>query len=142
MRDAYLLATPALVLGVLTIVRFVGCYFIEPSPPGPNAPENLVAVAGNRENTLSWDPAHIPEATYVVKRGTTAGVHDDPLPAVPTTQLTTVDRNLPNGVRQFYVVVNVASDGTESEPSNEASAVPGIGLVTLTTFGTLRTDAF
>lgn len=141
MRDVYLLATPLLVLGVLALVRFIGC-LIKPDRPLPLPPENLMALAGDRRVTLRWDPSPFPEATYVVKRGTTPGVHDTALPAVPTTQLTTVDTNLPAGLRQFYVVVNVESNGQEGKPSNEATAVPGIGLVTSTTLGTLRTDAF
>jgi len=141
MGDTYLLATPILVLGVLMLVRFIGC-FIKPSPPGISPPSNLVATPGNQEITLTWEPARYPESQYIVKRGTSSGMYTDALLPVDISQTTKVDRPLTNGVQQFYVVVDVAGDGTQSVPSNEATAVPGLGLVTSKTLGTLRTDPF
>jgi hypothetical protein len=145
MVDAYLLATPVLVLGVLSLVRFVGCYSF-PDLPRPEPPKNLVAEPGNQQITLTWDPLDIPraESDWVIKRGAATGVYDnDPIAKIPITQLAYVDQNLPNGLRKFYVVI--AFRVAENElglPSNEADAVPGIGFVLSTTFGTLRTDPF
>ncbi len=141
MHDTYLLATPFLVLAVLGLVRFVGC-LSKPPRPGVSPPSNLVATPGNQEITLTWDPPMYPENHYLVKRGTSPGVYTDALLPVDISETMKVDSPLPNGVAKFYVVVNVAGDGTESTPSNEATAVPGQGLVTSKSLGTLRTDPF
>lgn len=142
MGDMYLLATPILILGVLSVVRFVGC-LIKPPRPQVAPPQNLAAAPGNRAITLTWDPASYPESKYRLKRGTTPGVYNSAQVDVDISRVTTVDRPLPEGLRQYYVIVNVAADGEESVPSNEATAVPGVGLVSAPpTLGTLRTDAF
>ncbi len=138
MSDVWLLATPVLMLGVLAIVRFVGCVSI-PEFHAPEPPSNLIAVAGNQEIALRWTPPEILEAGYLLKRGTATGVYSN-TQQIDISQTTTIDGPLPNGVRQFYVLVHFDVDGAESAPSNEASAIPGLGLVVKKTLGTPRNN--
>ena len=148
MVDAYLLATPVLALGVLALVRFVGCYSSPNVPPLPA--QNLVAEPGNQQITLTWDLPEGPGITgsdWLIMRGAAPGVHDDQIAKIPGSSTIYVDQNLVNGLRKFYVVVGFVHFSAPeadylSPPSNEADAVPGIGFVLSTTFGTLRTDPF
>jgi len=140
--ELYLLLTPVLTLGVLALVRFIGCeYFIEPEPP-VDPPENLVARAGNQSVTLTWNPppAEDDVTSYLVKRGNSSGVYEDAQLPVPNAQTMKIDSPLPNGVTKFYVVVALRGDKQSVLTSNEASATPGQGLITLQTLGTLRND--
>jgi len=143
MVDAYLLATPVLVLGVVALIRFVGCYS-PPNLPPPLPPQNLVAEPGNQQITLTWDPPDKfrLEDGFVIMRGSAPGLHDHTIATVPPTQFIYVDENLANGMPLFYVVIGRGHFAGLGQPSNEAEAVPGIGFVLSTTFGTLRTDPF
>src|SRR5262245_42573790 len=104
MSDGYLLLTPILMLGVLALVRFVGCdliFTVDPRPEfGP--PENVVVRAGNHEVRISWDPIEKADE-YVVKRSETSGGPYDSL-AVPNLDTTFRDTNVTNGVTYFYAV--------------------------------------
>jgi hypothetical protein len=140
MSDTYLLLTPLLVLGVLALVRFVGCQIVFPlDPPTPlDAPENFTAAPGNQQIELSWSP--LEDATsYSIVRGTVSG---GPYPFtidVPATQTSVVDSPLTNGVTQFYRIAGVkgAAKGTLSD---EVPATPGLGFITSKTLGTIRND--
>jgi hypothetical protein len=52
MSDVYLLTAPVLLLGIVALLRFVGCQFTPPSPPV--APTTLSATPGSSEVTLNW----------------------------------------------------------------------------------------
>jgi fibronectin type 3 domain-containing protein len=113
--------------------------------PGP--PEALIAVAGNRQVSLTWAPpvddGGSPAVNYTVYRGTTSG--GEVFLAEPGNVTAYVDTGLTNGQRYFYEVsaTNKVGEGPNSseadatpvtlpsEPLNlEASA--GTGMVTLT----------
>lgn len=86
-----------------------------------NAPDSLVAVAGDSQVTLSWDT--VTGATgYNVKRSTTAG---GPYTTIVSNVSGTsyVDNDVVNGTTYYYVVTAITADG-ESANSNEASATP------------------
>jgi hypothetical protein len=73
MSNIYLLLTPILMLGVLALVRFVGCQIpfpaqgFDPLPP----PQNVTATPGNQSVTLTWDPLEDADA-YLIKQGEVA----------------------------------------------------------------------
>src|SRR5262245_7541385 len=96
MSDAYLFLTPILMLGVLALVRFVGCDLIFTVDPGPGfgPPQNVVVKPGNRQVFISWDPIEDAEE-YVVKRSETSGGPYDSL-AVPNLETTFTDTNVTN----------------------------------------------
>jgi Fibronectin type III domain len=139
MSDAYLLLTPLLMLGVLALVRFVGCNLVFQAVPDPiDAPQNVIATPGNQSVTLSWDP--LEEATgYVIKQGE---VPNEPNPVViPVPDLNTAHtvQNLSNGTTYFFRVVGTQNE-TEGEPSDEVSATPALGLIAFKTLGTKRNN--
>ncbi len=139
MSDTYLLLTPLLVLGVLALVRFIGCQVVFPlDPVKADPPENLTATPGNQQVTLSWSPVEDADA-YSIVRGTVSG---GPYPFsidVPATQTSVVDTPLTNGVTQFYRIASVRGAVT-GDLSDEVSATPGLGFITSTTLGTIRND--
>jgi hypothetical protein len=140
MTDVYLLATPFLVLGVLALVRFVGCDLVFPLHDVPlvDPPQNVVARPGNASITLTWDP--LPDAqSYVVKRSEVSGGPYDVTIAVPVESQTVTDSPLTNGTTYFYVVAGVKGN-TEGTPSVEVSATPAQAFVTFKTLGTVRND--
>jgi autotransporter-associated beta strand protein len=96
--------------------------------PNPTAPENLNAIAGDAQVSLTWTP--YPSATsYNVKRSTTPG---GPYTTVGTPAGTSfTDSPLVNGTPYYYVVSAVAS--SESPNSTEASATPTGVNATLST---------
>ena len=52
MIDPYLLSAPILLLGIVALLRFVGCGFAP--RPGTAAPNLVSATAGNGQVTLTW----------------------------------------------------------------------------------------
>jgi hypothetical protein len=139
MTDAYLLLTPILMLGVLALVRFVGCDLVFVAQPDAiEPPQNLVARAGNQRVDLSWDPLEDTDG-YVVKRGAASGGPYDTSFDVDVSQTSFSDGPLPNGVTVFYVVLGRQGD-VDGKPSNEASATPALGLITFKTLGAVRNN--
>src|SRR5215831_6475223 len=140
MSDTYLLLTPVLGLGVLALVRFIGCQIVFPLDPLTplDPPDNFKATPGNQQITLSWDP--VDDATsYSVVRGTTAG---GPYPFsidVPATQTSVIDTPLANGVTEFYRIASLRN-AAKGDLSDEISATPGLGFITSTTLSTIRND--
>ena len=142
MPETYLLLTPLLALGVLALVRFIGCDLVfppSPLPPSLDAPANFVATAGDHEIVLSWDPVDGADG-YALSRSDTSGPPYETTTQLPAAPTTFTDGPLTNGVTQFYVIA-VTQDGEASvNQSGEVSATPGQGLVTSTTLGTIRND--
>lgn len=86
----------------------------------PDAPTNLVAVEGESQVILSWDPV-AGAASYNIYRGLVSGGYsllNNSLSANYT------DLDVINGTQYYYVVTAVNSFGLESGYSNEASAMP------------------
>jgi hypothetical protein len=136
MSDLYLLVTPVLVLGVVSLAGFVGCDalgFSKPPPPDPppSAPQNLVATAGDKIVVLSWDeysdPKGDPTVFHIKKSGGTDGTYD-PNEAVDAPSSAYTDTFVENGLTYTYSVTATVN-GEESEPSNEVSATPQSGAL-------------
>ena len=86
----------------------------------PPAPLNLVATPGNAQVSLAWS-ASAGATGYNVYRSTTSGFYTTALASnVPTNSYN--DMTAINGTHYFYIVKS--TNGTESGPSNEASATP------------------
>jgi hypothetical protein len=88
-------------------------------PAPPAAPSGLVANAGKRRVTLTWNPSSGAQS-YRVKRSTTnGGPYSGIASAVAGTGY--VDTGLGSGITYYYVVSAVNATG-ESPNSNQASA--------------------
>ena len=96
--------------------------------PNPTAPENLQAIAGDAQVSLTWT-TYLGATSYNVKRSATPG---GPYSLVGTpTETSFTDSPLANGTPYYYVVSAVAS--SESPDSTEASATPTGVNATLST---------
>ncbi len=91
MSDVYLLTAPVLLLGIVALLRFVGCQFTAPAPPV--APTALSAKPGNREVTLNWteNEKDTEGYSYQINRS------NDGLPATVVDTVTYVGTPGPNG---------------------------------------------
>src|SRR5439155_1704606 len=94
-------------------------------PTLPSAPQNLQAVAGDGQVTLTWDPPSddggAPILLYTIYRGTISG-EESFLITVPLVT-TYIDLTVSNGVTYYYQVSATNAVG-EGPLSNEASATP------------------
>jgi hypothetical protein len=140
MDDIYLLLAPILGLGLLTLVRFIGCdlvftvHGVELDPPG-----NVIARPGNHRIDLSWDPVDGADG-YAISRSDSAGPPYETTTNVPASPTTFTDQPLDNGVTQFYVIAGRQENEDSVHRSDEVSATPGQGLVTVTAAGTIRNN--
>ena len=138
--DTHLLLTPILALGVLALVRFIGCDLVFTIPGVDlDPPGNVVARPGNHRIDLSWDPVDGADG-YRISRSETAGPPYETNVNVGGSPTTFSDEPLVNGVTQFYVVAGTKNGELSVNPSAEVSATPGQALVAATTFGTIRND--
>jgi hypothetical protein len=93
----------------------------------PSAPTHLSASAGDGSVGLSWDP--VPNAAgYFVYRSLVSGGGYTRLNSVPVTGAATIDDTVANGRWYYYVVTAVDDAGNESARSNEAAALPALGI--------------
>jgi hypothetical protein len=84
-----------------------------------SAPSSLTASPQGRHISLSWQSSNS-GVTYNLYRGTTPG--SETLYASALTGTSANDMGVSSGVTYYYYLTTVGSDGTESTPSNEASA--------------------
>lgn len=142
MIDTFVLLTPIIMIGVVSLVVFVGCDIVfdldrvEPKTPLLNA------EPGDGRVDLEW--ANNPAAgEFRVKRGETAGTHEL-LATVNAGLYTYPDINVINGTTYYYVVSAMGEEG-ETPDSNEEAATPSsqasTEFVTGHTPGTLATAA-
>lgn len=100
-----------------------------------SAPTSLLATPGDGSVSLTWTAPSGGPYTYDVYRGTNSG-GESLLTTSPVSGTTYSDTTVANGTTYYYYVTAVASDGTQSSPSNEASATP-----TSTTIQTMSVGA-
>jgi fibronectin type 3 domain-containing protein len=91
------------------------------------APTNLTATAGNRTVTLTWTASQGAE-WYQVKRSRRS--HHEFWRVAYTRKTTFTDTHVTNG-RTYFYVVSAANRERHSENSNEVSATPTSGSVTV-----------
>ena len=91
-----------------------------PEADVPDAPLNLTASGNEMQVSLGWGVSE-GAVTYTIKRSLTEGGPYTVIGSVYGTTYT--DTNVENGITYYYVVTAVNNDG-ESDPSNEASAMP------------------
>lgn len=123
MMDAFLLLAPVLILLILALVRFVGCY----SLPSDVHPILSSAEPGDQEIVLTWVDSGF--FGYNVKRGTTHGGPYTKVGSTPQGTTTFADTGLDVSTQYFYVVTgNLSPDpgSDESYDSNELSAFPAV----------------
>jgi predicted phage tail protein len=91
----------------------------------PSAPQNLTAVAGNGNVTLTWEPpadnGGMPITGYRIYYGTSAGNYTVNITVGNVTAYTIT--NLTNG-QKYYFSVSAINGGGEGAKSNEVSAIP------------------
>lgn len=98
--------------------------------PGPAAPTNLSAHAGNGNVQLSWETVD-GATSYNILRGTSTG-GESATPIGTTTGAGYVDTTVTNGTLYYYVVT-AANVGGTSGPSNEVSATPNLATAAVAT---------
>src|SRR5262249_7026666 len=111
--DSFLLLTPFLLLAVVALLGFVGCDRVFGLTYFQPDVENLQAVPGNSQVTLTWDPYRDgddqPATDYHVVRSSGGGPKTD-IDTI-STNTTFVDTGLMNGTTYTYYVYGVSSDG-------------------------------
>lgn len=98
---------------------------VDHRPPLPGVPQNLVATAGDRTVTLSWDSVAY-ASTYTIYWATATGIDVGTAAAVTTSSASYQQTGLTNGTSYFYVVTASNSSG-QSAASAEVSATPQAG---------------
>jgi hypothetical protein len=130
MIDPFVLLTPILVLAVMALVRFVGC-FVKPTPAAPNL--TSATPADDQSILLQWEGDSYFKG-YNIKR---AATHGGPYKKVGTASQGATsfpDTGLSNTTQYFYVVSGQIDtsfpglpwDPNESGDSNELSAFPTV----------------
>jgi hypothetical protein len=89
----------------------------------PSARTNLVATAGNKQVSLTWDTAA--GVTWNVYRGTTPGGESATAITTGLSSASYTDTGRTNGTTYYYTVKAVKG-AVLSAASNEANAAPGI----------------
>ncbi len=119
MIDPYLITAPILLLGIIALLRFVGCGF---SPRVITKPSNLTAQPGNAEVTLSWTEIDTDTMGYSYQINRV----NDGLPSIPlgpTTDTSFVDHTAANGITYTYSVTLFLS-GSNEGTTNEVTVTP------------------
>jgi hypothetical protein len=123
MSDLYLLTAPILLLGIVVLLRFVGCGF-QSGSFGPSAPKLGAPVAGNGQVTLSWTEVDTDTTgySYQVNRSNDG---QPPIVANTVTDTTYTDTGLTNGTTYTYTVTVVLGTYVDANSvSNAVTATP------------------
>ncbi len=123
MTDLYLLSAPILLLGIVALLRFVGCGF---APRVVTAPNLVSATPGNGQVTLNWtEPdTDTTDYSYQVNRS------NDTVPfevVAIVMGLTYTDPTVTNGITYKYTVTRRIG-GVADATSNQVIATPVILL--------------
>jgi hypothetical protein len=111
MVDPYLLTAPILLLGIVILLRFVGCTF---TPGVVQEVVSLTAEPCNGKVILSWTDSQ-PPSTYEIYRNNN--------PLATTNDLSYTDTAVTNGTTYSYTVT-ASYSGTVNATSNSVSATP------------------
>ena len=123
--DAYLALTPLLVLGIIGLIRFIGCnwfFGLEPTVLVVEPVGDLIATAGNNVVRLSWSYPTTASATGF-RISVTGGPFDVPAPVAASARAADVT-GLTNGVPYTFSIV--AERGPDASEPATTSATPGI----------------
>ena len=146
MIDSYVLLTPILMLGVLALIRFVGCnwwYNIRETDLKGEQVEGLVAKAGDSYVELTW--GYTGTATkFILNYGQNEGgpyFNRDVFPSGDY-EYAEIVSPLDNGVTHYFKVQVVTASATSSlDTAVEVSAQPTVNdFLTLTAPGAGRND--
>ncbi len=107
----YLLTAPILLLGIVILLRFVGCTF---HPGAAQEVVSLTAEPCNGKVILSWTDSE-PPSTYQIHRNNN--------PLATTNDLSYTDTAVTNGTTYSYTVT-ASYGGTVNATSNSVSATP------------------
>ena len=119
MIDPFVLLAPVLLLGIVALLRFVGCSF-SPRGSSPKPPNNVRAQAGiDARITLSWDPVTHAVSFKIYRTG---GAAQDPISVSISPY---PDTAVMIGTTYHYKVTTIDAAGSESSFSTEVSATPG-----------------
>jgi hypothetical protein len=128
MIDLFVVLTPILILAVMALVRFVGC-FTAPTPPGPSL---IGATPADQQSILlEWEGDSL-FVGYNVKRGATHGGPYTEIGTTPAATTSYTDSGLSNTAENFYVVSGqvdgdwIFDDPNESKNSNELAAAAAV----------------
>ncbi len=90
----------------------------------PDTPTGLIALAGNAQVTLSWNPNTEPDlALYNVYQGTTSG-NLSKVAEVPAGTETYTASGLTNDIPYFFAIDAEDTSGNRSLPTTEVTATP------------------
>src|SRR5688572_19231030 len=134
MTDVYLLLTPLLVLGVLGLIRFIGCdKLFGLQPVETTIPTILGVIAGNQRIVIRWTYSAATAESFTVMYGTVqGGPYPDevlvPVTDASQTLFTASVTGLTNSTK-YYLVVNADVGDKTSGNSVEQSATPDPGFV-------------
>ena len=139
MTDFYLLLTPLLVLGVLGLIRFIGCDIVFGLVEvRPTIPTVIDVIPGNQRVDVRWSHSAGSADSFTVMYGTATGSYTDEVVVQVTddsrTLFTASVTGLVNGTKYFFVVTSHIGDLTSGN-SAERSATPDPGFVLQTALG-------
>lgn len=117
MIDPFLLLAPVLILGILALVRFVGCSFHPHAAATPPPPSNLVAKAGDGRVDLTWDKV---DSGYMYEVTRTTDGQTSP----PVAGTSYADTSVINGMEYCYTVSWVLGNSASAPSSPAACATP------------------
>ena len=132
MTDSYLLLTPFLALGVLALVRFVGCnpvFGLDQTIVAIDGPQLIDVTPGDQSVHLHWIYTE-PVKKFTVKYGTApGGPYPNPVDVTPGANGEhTADINpLTNGTTYYFIIASEPVDDNKGiYPSPEVSGTPGV----------------
>lgn len=123
--DAYLALTPLLVLGIIGLIRFIGCnwvYGLEETVLEVEPVGDLQAVAADQRVSLSW--SYPSSASVSGFRIDVAGGLFEPVPPLGASARLFSATGLTNGV--LYTFSVVAERDTDASDPVKVSATPGV----------------
>ncbi len=99
----------------------------------PAAPQNLAAVGGNAQVSLTWNANSESDlAGYNIYRGTSSPVSTaTPLNGSLLTSPAYIDTSVTSGTTYYYVATAIDTSNNTSTPSNEVNATPVTGSAAL-----------